>query len=75
MPLLEKINTDELELLFERAIITRASLERGHIINDYIDMKRINIPVMDIYIRLSDKHNRSDYTIKNIVLNYFKTLS
>lgn len=74
MPLLEKINTDELEILFERAIITRASLERGYIINDYIDMRKINLPVMDVYIRLSEKHHRSDYTIKNIVLNYFKTL-
>lgn len=72
MSVLEKIDLARLEFLFEKSIVTRAGLERGHIVNDYIDMKKKDIPVIDIYIKLSQKHNKSEYTIKNIVLNYFR---
>lgn len=67
-----RLNIPELEYLYERGILTRAGLERGFIVNAYIDLRNGETLIKDVYIILSRKYNKSEHTIKNIILQYFR---
>lgn len=59
-----------LEKLYNAGIVTRASLERANIVNDYYVMRSKFRRIELLYYKLGEIHNRSHYTIRNIVLTY-----
>lgn len=64
----------EIEFLYRVGVVTLASVERAKIINDYLILsKRIRRKEM-IYFKLSEKHFKSFYTIRNIILTYLRNV-
>lgn len=64
----------EIEFLYTVGVVTLASVERAKIINDYLVLsKRIRRKEM-IYFKLSEKHFKSFYTVRNIILTYLRNV-
>ena len=67
-----EIDINLLKDLEGRGIVTRASVERAIIINDYLSLKHRYRRIEMLYFKLSEIHNKSYYTIRNIILKYDK---
>lgn len=62
----------EIEYLYRIGVVTEASVERARIINDYIVMSKKIKRRETIYFKLSERHYKSFYTIRNIVLTFLR---
>lgn len=64
------LEIERLEYLYSIGVVTLASIERAKIINDFVKMKPKFRRTEMLYYKLSDKHFKSFYTIRNIILTY-----
>lgn len=72
MQMLEMIDIDNLEYLLKSGIVTKASIDRAKIINDFFKMKYRFRRIEVLYYELGAKHHKSFYTVRNIIVNYNK---
>lgn len=68
------LDVDYISKLYESGIVTRASLDRANIINDYYAMRSKFRRVELLYYKLGEIHHKSHWTIRNIVLAYERSL-
>lgn len=62
----------DIEFLEKTGIVTPASVDRVKILIDYFEMSRKIKRKEIIYIKLAEKHHKSYYTIRNIVVTYLR---
>lgn len=68
--MLESIDINKLSELQKTGVVTRASVERAKIINDFYMLRPKFRRIEMLYWKLSEKHNKSYYTIRNIIIYY-----
>lgn len=69
-----RIDVDYIETLFDYGVVTYAGFEKAKIIIDYLKNEN-TMSKVDNYFILSEKYNKSELTIRNIIQKYNRYLN